>query len=91
MFEGQEEKLYSCGYWPIFVCDLVLDCMRNSNKPMPCCIVFSLKAKYIPLFVTIVLFAFMRDYSILSGFLIGYIIYAFQCLNIGDERATHLE
>ena len=86
---------YSVGLWPLFFCDLVIECMANPDNAMGlCCLPIQIKAKWYPVILIVIFslfFGFQIDFwcGLAMGY--AYVYGLFSKIEMGVNKATQLE
>ena len=85
---------FSLGLWPMFFCDLAIECMQNAEQTQGlCCLPIQIKRKWYPLIVIAIFSIMFFQLSMWFGLAVGYAYHygAFARIEMGANRATILE
>lgn len=85
---------YSIGLWPMFFCDLTIECMANAEQLQNlCCLPIQIKRKWYPLIIICIFSLLFFQLSMWVGLGIGYAYHygLFKRFDMGIARASALE
>ena len=85
---------FSLGLWPMFFCDLVIECMATGEQTQGlCCLPIQIKRKWYPLILIAIFSLLFFQLSMWFGLAVGYMYHFgfFSRIEMGANRAVQME